>query len=113
MKHEVPGSIRGSFPCRGRIPLVITVRVISISRLKAPPGTSLPNISPLIPSGQRNCASWASQPQKSVTLSPQPGGATKVRMNMWWHYERERERERETDRQTDRQTERGLKTSGC
>ena len=28
----------------------------------------------LIPSGQGNCASWASQPQKSVTLPPQPGG---------------------------------------
>ena len=34
-------------------------------------------ISPLTPSGQRNCASWASQPQKSVTLPPQPGGGTK------------------------------------
>ena len=27
-----------------------------------------PYISALTPSGQRNCASWASQPQKSVTL---------------------------------------------
>ena len=48
--------------------------VVSRSRLKAPPGTSSPYIAPLTPSGQRNCASWASQPQKSVTLPPQPGG---------------------------------------
>jgi len=33
-----------------------------------------PSISPLTSSGQRNCASWASQPQKSVTLQPCPGG---------------------------------------
>ena len=48
--------------------------VVSRSRLKAHPGTSSPYISPLTPSGQSNCASWASQPQKSVTLPPQPGG---------------------------------------
>ena len=35
-----------------------------------------PPISPLTSSGQRNCASWASQPQKSVTLLPCPGGRT-------------------------------------
>ena len=34
-----------------------------------------PPISPLT-SGQRNCASWASQPQKSVTLLPCRGGRT-------------------------------------
>ena len=50
------------------------VCVGSRSRLKAPPGTSSPYISPLTSSGQRNCASWASQSQKSVTLPPQPGG---------------------------------------
>ena len=62
------------------------VWVVSRSRLKAPPGTLSPYISPLTPSGQRNCASWASQPQKSVTLPPQPGGGTtKFRRNMWWH----------------------------
>jgi hypothetical protein len=33
-------------------------------------------VSPSTLSGQRNCASWASQPQKSVTLRPQPGGET-------------------------------------
>ena len=54
--------------------MVTMVWVVSRFRLKVPPGTSFPNISPLIPSGQRNCASWASQPQKSVTLPPQPGG---------------------------------------
>jgi len=36
-----------------------------------------PPISPLTSSGQRNYASWASQPQKSVTLLPCPGGRTK------------------------------------
>ena len=45
------------------------VWLVSRSRLKVPPGTSSPYISPLAPSGQRNCASWASQPQKSVTLN--------------------------------------------
>ena len=40
------------------------VWVVSRSRVKAHPGTSSPYISPLTPSGQRNCASWASQPQK-------------------------------------------------
>ena len=54
--------------------MVTVFWVVSRSRLKAPPGSSSPYISPLIPSGQRNCASWASQPQKSVTLPPQPGG---------------------------------------
>jgi len=35
-----------------------------------------PPISPPTSSGQRNCASWASQPQNSVTLLPCPGGRT-------------------------------------
>jgi len=35
-----------------------------------------PPISPLTSTGQRNCASWASQTQKSVTLLPCPGGKT-------------------------------------
>jgi hypothetical protein len=43
--------------------------------------------SPSTSSGQRNCASWASQPQKSVTLRPQPGGeTTKSIRDMWWHW---------------------------
>ena len=42
-------------------------------RFKGPPGTPL---SPLTSSGQRNCASWASQTQKSFTLLPCPGGRT-------------------------------------
>ena len=50
------------------------VWLVSRSRLKVPPGTSSPYISPLAPSGQRNCAPWVSQLQKSVTLPPQPGG---------------------------------------
>jgi len=43
-------------------------------RFKAHPGTSdSPLISPSFSSG-RHRAYWASQPQKSVTLQPQPGG---------------------------------------
>ena len=49
-------------------------RVVSIFRLKAPLGISSSCISPLTSSGQRSRASWASQLQKSATLSPQPGG---------------------------------------
>ena len=45
-------------------------------RFKAPPGTTSSSIATHTPSGQRNCASWASQPQKSVTLLPCPGGRT-------------------------------------
>jgi hypothetical protein len=45
------------------------------------------HILPSTSSGQRNCASWASQPQKSVTLRPQPGKeAMKSRREMWWHW---------------------------
>jgi hypothetical protein len=44
------------------------------------------HISPSTSSGQRNCASWASQPQKSVTFRPQPGGeTTKSIRDMWRH----------------------------
>ena len=50
------------------------VWVVSRFRLKAPPGISSSCISPLTSSGQRSRASWTSQPQKSATLSPQPGG---------------------------------------
>jgi len=53
---------------------VTMVWVVSRFRLKAPPGISSSCISPLTSSGQRSRASWASQPQKSATLSPQPGG---------------------------------------
>ena len=50
------------------------VWVVSSFRLKAPPGISSSCISPFTSSGQRSRASLASQPQKSATLSPQPGG---------------------------------------
>ena len=92
--HEVPGSISGStvgiFPegedSRGDHGLGKLVEF----RFKGPPGTpsSYINlglrallalhapISPLASSGQRNCASWSSQTQKSVTLLPCPGGRT-------------------------------------
>ena len=59
-------------PCRERFPVVTMVWVVSRFRLKAPPGISSSCISPLTSSGQRSRASWASQPQKSATLSPQP-----------------------------------------
>ena len=45
-------------------------------RFKAPPGTTSSSITTHTPSGQRNCASWASQAQKSVTLLPCLGGRT-------------------------------------
>ena len=45
-------------------------------RFKAPPGTTSPSITTHTPSGQRNCALLASQPQKSVTLLLCPGGRT-------------------------------------
>ena len=54
--------------------MVTMACVISRYRLKVPPGISSSCISPLTSSGQRSRASWASQPQKSATLSPQPGG---------------------------------------
>jgi hypothetical protein len=42
------------------------------------------HISPSTSSGQRNCASWASQIQKPVTLRAQPGGeTTKSIRDMW------------------------------
>src|SRR5215469_16538933 len=55
---------------------------------KAPPGTSYSYITIQL-TGQRNCASWASQPQKSVTLQPQLGGeTTKSIRDMWWHWKK-------------------------
>ena len=76
--HEVPGSSPGStmgiFFLQGKVPVVNMVWVVSRFRLKAPPGISSSCISPLTSSGQRSRASWASQPQKSATLSPQPEG---------------------------------------
>jgi hypothetical protein len=73
---EVPGSISGSTVglflegddsrgdhCLGRLVEF---------RFKAPPGNTSSSITTHTPSGQRNCASWASQPQKSVTLLPCP-----------------------------------------
>jgi hypothetical protein len=45
------------------------------------------HVSPSTSSGQRNCASWTSQHQTSVTLRPQPGGeTTKSIRDMWWHW---------------------------
>ena len=77
---EVPGSIPGSTvgiffegeDSRGDHGVG---RLVDFS-LKAPPGTTSSSITTHTPSGQRNCASWASQPQKSVTLLSCPGGRT-------------------------------------
>ena len=56
-------------------------------RFKAPPGTTSSSVTIHTSSGQRNCASLASQPQKSVTLLPCPGGrTTKSTEHMWWHW---------------------------
>ena len=56
-------------------------------RFKAPPGTIFSSVTTHTPSGQRNCASWASQPQKSVTLLLCRGGrTTKSTKDMWWHW---------------------------
>jgi hypothetical protein len=55
-------------------------------RFKAPLGTSYSyTVSPSTSSGQRNCASWTSQPPKSVTLRPQLGGETtkSIRDTLW------------------------------
>jgi len=57
--------------------VVTMVWVVSRFRLKAPHGISSSCILPLPSSGQRSRVSWASQPQKSATLSPQPGGKTR------------------------------------
>jgi hypothetical protein len=64
------------FSLKGRIPAVTMVWVdwynLGLRALLA----LHPPISPLTSSGQRNCASWACQPQKSVTLLSCPGGRT-------------------------------------
>ena len=78
--HELPGSIPGSTvgiflegeDSRGDHGLG---RLVGF-KFKAPPGTTSSSITTHTPSGQRNCASWASQPQKWVTLLPCPGGRT-------------------------------------
>ena len=64
----------GNFSLQGKISVVTMVWVVSRFRLKAPPGISSSCISPLTSWGQHSRTSWASQPQKSATLSPQPGG---------------------------------------
>jgi hypothetical protein len=56
-------------------------------RFKAPPGTTSSSITTYTSSGQRNCASRASQPQNSVIFLPCPGGrTTKSTKDMWWHW---------------------------
>ena len=60
-------------------------------RFKAPPDTTSHSITTHTSSGQRNCASWESQPQKSVTLLPCPAGrTTKSTKDMWWHWRKKK-----------------------
>ena len=88
--QEVPGSIPGSTvgiflqeeDPRGDHGLGRLVEC----RFKAPPGTTS-SVTTHTPSGQHNCASWAFQSQKLVTLLPCPGGrTTKSTKDMWWHW---------------------------
>ena len=93
--HEVPGSIPGSTvgiflegdDSRGDHGLG---RLVAF-RFKATPGTTSSSITTHTPLGQRKCASWASQPQKSVTFLPCPGGrTTKSTKDMWWHWRKKK-----------------------
>ena len=93
--HEVPGSIPGSTVgifLEGEDPF----RDHGLGRLvqfrfKAPPGTTSSSITSHTPSGQRSRASWASRPQKSVTLLPCPWGRpTNSTKYMWWHWTKKR-----------------------
>jgi len=60
-------------------------------RFKAPSGTTSSSVTTHTSSGQRNCTSWASQPQKSVTLLLCPGGrTTKSTKDMWWHWKKKK-----------------------
>jgi hypothetical protein len=73
----------GDFSLKRKIPMATMVWVIwplLVLHIHISPSTS---------SGQRNCASWASHSQKSVTLRPQPGGeTTKSIRDMWWHWKK-------------------------
>ena len=91
--HEVPGSILGSTvgivlegeDSRGDHGLGRLVEF----RFTAPPGTTSSSTTTHTTSGQRNCATWASQPQNSVTLLPCPRGrTTKSTKDMWWHWKK-------------------------
>ena len=80
INHEVSGSIPGSnvviFFQKGMIPAV-TMAWVGWQNLGLRALLALhPPLSSLTSSGQRNCTSWASQPQKSVTLLPYAGGRT-------------------------------------
>jgi hypothetical protein len=96
--HEVPGSIRGlpwGFFLKGEdfhgdhglgcLVELMFLRPLLVLHIHISPSTS---------SGQCNCPSWASQPQKSVMLRPQPGGGGdhEVCMDMWWHREKRKEK---------------------
>ena len=68
--------------------MVTMIWIVSRLRLKGPSWYLIfIYVSPLTSLGQRSRASWASQSQKSATLSPQPGGKNhEVHKNRWWHW---------------------------
>jgi hypothetical protein len=75
------------FSLKGKIPMVTMVWVVQYNLGLRPLLVLHIHISPSTSSGQRNCASWGSQPQKSVTLRPQPGGeTTKSKGDMGWYW---------------------------
>jgi hypothetical protein len=79
----------GDFSLKGKIPIVTTVWVVQWNLGLRPLLVLNIHISPSTSSGQRNCALWASQPQKSVTLRPQPGReTTKSIRYMWWYWKK-------------------------
>jgi hypothetical protein len=79
----------GDFSLKGKIPMATMVWVVQLNLGLRPLLVLHIHISPSTSSGQRNCDSWASQPQKSVTLRPQPGEeTTKSIRDMWWHWKK-------------------------
>jgi hypothetical protein len=75
----------GNFPLWGRIPMVTMVWVVSRFRLRTPLVFHL-HMLRITSSGHRNRASWASQPQKSVTPRHSHRAGHEVLENMWWHW---------------------------
>jgi hypothetical protein len=65
--------------------MVTMAWVVGSFRLRTPLAFHL-HISPLTASGRRNRASWASHPEKSVTLRHRQRVDHEVQENMWWHW---------------------------
>jgi hypothetical protein len=69
--------------------MVIMVWVVGRFRLRTPLAFYL-HISTLIASGRRNCAPWASQTEKSVTLRHRQRAEHEDQENMWWALEKKK-----------------------